>query len=202
MRRLPYIHDQDGNTCYADSIAAVMEWHLREKGVNVELDVNEFNERLIASKPWYFSGNHTNVMQGLNFAESDGFKGDNGEIYKIKGWTNLTTRWIDTIKHTYLYNVLKEEPVIATFDCETSDDWTEKVNSDGVLMLRAKAVSHGIVICDYSRRIPGFEEYGPSFWCANSYGKDFGIDGYFVFPLRQTVVNRNKKLKNYIKINI
>lgn len=155
MEKVPRLLKQkDADSCYAYSLVMLIEYVLRGK---VKLNPSEFYTRVEKSR------RATRLRSVLGLAKTSGIKTDTGKTIKIISFKRELNIW----------EAIKSRPLILVIDLERGERLEDRLDHDFVMKRRLRGY-HSVV---------ALERVGANLRCVNTWGKDFGDEGYFYIPM-------------------
>ena len=157
-KEVPKIREQEGESCFAYALAALVEYHLWQKGTNVYLDALEFYDRL-QDKMGKRKGN--TAIAALKLAKSEGFLTRGGIPFGIKDYKRVSTKGVWGFP----------EPLYVGVDIENGENLTKRLDKNCVVKKRLQGYHQMLYMETFGR-------FQVTISLANTWGKNWGDSGY------------------------
>lgn len=163
MKKLPRIFQQiDDNSCYAFAICGLLEY----------ISGKVFDPVRFYKEVKKNTRSAPNMLTVLLLAKKLGVPLENGERVFLKSFKR--------IGKYRPWEFCKTEPLLLIVDLETGEPLQKRMDDDGIVYRRQRG-AHAVV---------AMETVNGILWVANSWGKDWGKNGYF--GLKPTIQKKNR----------
>lgn len=163
MITLPKILDQGSiPACICFAVAGLANYYLQQKGIHDEIDA------LALYNATERSGG-ANARTVLNYGKDVGLPSISGKTYKIRDYQGVAQS-ISQMESA----IAQHGGIIISYSMHDGDPFRKRLTTDFVLS-RAPNDLHALIACDA-------DKFKKLFLMANSWGTDFGNNGYFKIP--------------------